>query len=195
MTAIAKTCVGCGAVIPDARRADSKYCSPSCRTQFRAAYFTARGTDFPPGKYLLFLRAPISGLIMACQTGALRTRIRTAQASCAETLVLMGIIPADRAQADWFRERFVASRVRGSWYKSTPELRDYIRLRARWAGPPQRFCSLNPDLAVDYGDDDSQPDDAARCWQEPVPILIPDRPATIEGGVEGEAGCSGDRRP
>lgn len=122
-------CTGCSKPIPEARRRDSKFCSPKCRSTYRARYFATPAGAFPPGEYLLFQRAAVTGLVLVSHTRALRTRIRTAQASCGDDLTVIGIVTADRARAERFKRAHAADCVRGSWYRPSPAVLLWIQRR------------------------------------------------------------------
>jgi hypothetical protein len=149
MSAIAKRCAGCGANVPDRRRAGSKYCSKECKATYRAAYLKTEAGDFGPGGHLLFMQGAQTGTVLAVHTYALRTRVRTARASCSEHLRLLGVLVADESRARRFQSAFESTRIRGSWYAPTPELFTFIQRRCRWAGPRPKAISLDPSLAVE----------------------------------------------
>jgi hypothetical protein len=118
-------CVGCGGEIPRARRRDSKFCSDSCRTKFRKAYFASEAGEYPPGAHVYGMR--VGRRVYVGFSAALRTRIRAFRAGCPEDATFIGARPGDKKLLEDFRARFAAARVNGAWYDAAPELTQWFQ--------------------------------------------------------------------
>jgi hypothetical protein len=92
---------------------------------------------------IYFIRSGNDGPIKIGRARDVARRVRTLQTASAAPLVLLGVIPGDGKVERRLHRRFAANRIRGEWFRATPELLAHIDALTR----PPAAEPLTPERA------------------------------------------------
>jgi hypothetical protein len=108
-----------------------------------------------PASYVYFIRAGGDGPIKIGTTaGSPHGRLRAMQTANAETLVLLAAVPGDVGLERKLHERFAALRMRGEWFRATPELLAFVEGASLTAPPVEE--GIDPLAGLDFTEHHAQ---------------------------------------